>query len=155
MKRVLVREELCIGCGLCRVYCEAHHAGNDDPLKALKKRVAPPAGGIRVEQNGIRCLSIRCRHCAHAACIDACLTGAMYRDEDSGLVLVDSEKCIGCGTCMLVCPFGAIRKDEATTKVVKCEGCLDVDVPRCVSACPNGALVAVDETRVPAGSGAR
>ncbi|MBN1855508.1 MAG: 4Fe-4S dicluster domain-containing protein [Dehalococcoidia bacterium] len=145
MRRVLVHEELCIGCGLCRVYCEAHHAGGDDLVKTLKKRTAPPAGGIRVEQNLDMCISVRCQHCADAPCLEACLTGALYRDEESGLVLVDQEKCIGCGTCMLVCPFGAIRKDEQTGKIVKCDGCLDRETPRCVSVCPNGALVIVEE----------
>jgi carbon-monoxide dehydrogenase iron sulfur subunit len=148
MRRVVVRDDLCIGCGLCRVFCEAHHAGNDDPLKALKHRHAPPAGGIRVEQSGPQCISVRCRHCDDAPCIDACLTGAMHRDEESCLVLVDDARCIGCGTCMLVCPYGAIRKDEETNRAVKCDGCLDRDVPRCVSVCPNGALVTVEQSGV-------
>jgi anaerobic carbon-monoxide dehydrogenase iron sulfur subunit len=149
MRRVLVREELCIGCGLCRVFCEAHHAGNDDPLKALKKRTAPPAGGIRIEQSGSVSVSVRCQHCEPAPCIDACLTGAMHRDFEGGPVLIDAEKCIGCGTCMLVCPFGAITKDQSTGKAVKCDGCQDRDVPRCVAICPNGALV-IEEAPVEA-----
>ncbi len=65
----------------------------------------------------------------------------MYRDYDSGLVLIDADRCVGCGTCTLVCPFGAIRKDEQTGIAVKCDGCLDRDMPRCVNACPNDALV--------------
>jgi len=144
MRRVLVREELCIGCGLCRVHCEAHHAGGDDLVKALRDRSTPAVGGVRIEQSGIQCLSVRCQHCADAPCVDACLTGALYRDETSGLVLVDQEKCIGCGTCSLVCPYGAIRKDELTGKAVKCDGCTDREIPRCVSVCPNGALVVVE-----------
>jgi len=154
MRRVLVREELCIGCGLCRVFCQAHHAGNDDPLKALGKRTTPAVCGIRLEQHGPECLSVRCRHCVDAACIDACITGAMYRDEQTGFVLVDEQKCIGCGTCMLVCPYGAISKDIATGKAVKCDGCSDRDVPRCVSVCPNGALVVEEASTgaVPASS---
>jgi carbon-monoxide dehydrogenase iron sulfur subunit len=144
MRRVLVRDDLCIGCGLCRVFCEAHHCGNDDPLKAFKGRPAPPAGGIRVEHIGPHCLSVRCQHCDDAACIDACLTGAMHRDLASGLVLIDEDTCIGCGTCMMVCPYGAIRMDEQTHKAVKCDGCLDREVPRCVSVCPNGALITVE-----------
>jgi len=150
MRRVLVREEFCIGCGLCRVYCEAHHAGDDDPLKALKKRTAPAAGGIRIERDGPECLSVRCQHCEDAACIEACLTGAMHRLEPGGPVLIDTEKCIGCGTCMLVCPYGAISRDLATGKVVKCDGCLDREVPRCVSICPNGALVVEEDVPEPA-----
>jgi carbon-monoxide dehydrogenase iron sulfur subunit len=146
MRRVLVREEFCIGCGLCRVQCEAHHSGrsDEDLVKAFKKRVTPPTGGVRIEQSGSQCLSVRCQHCEDAQCVAACLTGALHRDEQSGLVLIDSERCIGCGTCMLVCPFGAISRDRETGKAVKCDGCLDRDVPRCVSACPNGALVVCD-----------
>jgi len=141
MRRVRVRQEFCIGCGLCRVHCEAHHAGGDDIAKVLKNRPFPAVGGIRIEQREIECISVRCQHCADAPCVDACLTGAMHRDEPTGLVLVDSEKCIGCGTCMLVCSFGAITKDPATGKAVKCDGCQDREIPRCVSVCPNGALV--------------
>ncbi len=141
MRRVRVRQEFCIGCGLCRVHCEAHHAGGDDIAKVLKNRPFPAVGGIRIEQREIECISVRCQHCEDAPCIDACLTGAMHRDEPTGLVLVDSEKCIGCGTCMLVCAFGAIRIDPASGKAVKCDGCRDREIPRCVSVCPNGALV--------------
>jgi len=150
MRRVLVREELCIGCGLCRVACEAHHAGNDDPVKALKKRIAPPAGGIRIEQNGSHSVSVRCRQCAEPACVEACLTGALHRPDIDGPVLIDTDRCIGCGTCMLVCPYGAIARDLATGKAIKCDGCLDRDVPRCVSVCPNGALIVQDDARQPA-----
>ena len=151
MRRVLVKEDLCIGCGLCRVQCETHHSGrgDDDIVKAFKKRAVPPTGGIRIEQSGIQCLSVRCQHCDDAPCVEACLTGALHRDEESGLVLIDSEKCIGCGTCTLVCRYGAIARDQATGKAVKCDGCLDRDVPRCVSVCPTGALVVSETTFSP------
>jgi len=149
MKRVFVREEMCIGCGLCRVACEAHHAGNDDLIKALKNR-ATRAGGIRVERNGIRSVSVRCRQCTEPACVEACLTGAMHRLEDNGPVLVDSERCIGCGTCMLVCPYASITLDQVTGKAVKCDGCLDREIPRCVSICPNDALIVRDDATEPA-----
>ncbi|TFH36261.1 MAG: 4Fe-4S dicluster domain-containing protein, partial [Dehalococcoidia bacterium] len=85
-----------------------------------------------------------CRHCVDAACIDACITGAMHWDEQAGYVLLDLDKCIGCGTCTLVCPLGAVHIDRQTGKAVKCDGCHDRDVPRCVSVCPNGSLVALE-----------
>ena len=144
MRRVVVREEFCIGCGLCRLQCEVYHAGREDIVKAFKKNRTAPTGGIRIEQSGMHCLSVRCQHCEDAPCVEACLTGALHRDEESRLVLIDDNKCIGCGTCMLVCPTGAISRDGETSKAVKCDSCIDRDVPRCVSVCPNAALVVTD-----------
>ncbi len=156
MRLVRVRREFCIGCGLCRVQCEAHHAGGEDVAKVLKHRSAPALGGIRIERRDTECMSVRCQHCIDAPCVDACLTGAMHRDAATGLVLVQEDKCVGCGTCMVVCPFGAIRTDPVSGKAVKCDGCLDRDVPRCVDVCPTGALISVDvpreTTTIPAGS---
>jgi carbon-monoxide dehydrogenase iron sulfur subunit len=71
----------------------------------------------------------------------ACLTGALWRDPDSGIVSVDMDKCIGCWTCILACPFGAIRQETDQGKIVKCDLCEGRDVPVCVTNCPNEALV--------------
>ena len=54
---------------------------------------------------------------------------------------VDSERCIGCGTCMLVCPLGALILDTNNKKTVKCDLCQDEEVPVCVAKCPNEALL--------------
>lgn len=63
----------------------------------------------------------------------------------SGAVVVDADKCIGCGTYAIVCPFGVPRVSEKTHKVLKCDLCDDLVVqgrePVCVASCPKGALV--------------
>jgi carbon-monoxide dehydrogenase iron sulfur subunit len=53
----------------------------------------------------------------------ACLTGAITRDPETRMISVDEEKCIGCCTCMLVCPLGAIKQDKEHKKMIKCDFC--------------------------------
>lgn len=149
MKRVYIREEVCIGCHLCEVYCQLQHAQSRDLVKAFKKESPRPLPRLRVEENGVISLSVRCQHCDDAPCVPACLTGALVRDPVSSLVTVDEEHCIGCGTCLLACPLGAIRLDTGQRKMVKCDLCQGEEIPACVANCPNEALIYVE---VPDGS---
>ena len=144
MKKVYVNEKVCIGCHLCEVYCQLHHAHSGDLVKAFKKESPKPVPRIRVEENGIVSLSVRCQHCDDAPCVRACLTGALNRDPETGVVTVDEERCIGCGTCMLVCPMGILRLDKEQKKMLKCDLCQGEEVPVCVANCPNEALVYAD-----------
>ncbi len=141
MRRVLVKEEVCMGCGLCRVYCQVEHSNSKDIIKAFKREANRPLPRIRVERNGETCFSIQCRHCDEPWCVYSCLTGAMRRDRSSGAVTIDAEKCIGCWTCILACPYGALTKDDNRKVVAKCDLCPDHEVPVCVANCPNEALV--------------
>jgi len=65
----------------------------------------------------------------------------MQLDEETRLVLHDVEKCMGCWTCIAVCPYGALRMDESRNVVVKCDLCPTLDTPACVANCPNEALI--------------
>jgi carbon-monoxide dehydrogenase iron sulfur subunit len=144
MKQIYINDKACIGCHLCEVYCQLKHSGSNDLVKAFKQSPSRPLARLRIDEEGVVSLSIRCQHCADAPCIQACLTGALSRDPDTALVSVDEEKCIGCGTCALVCPFGVPRLDKARKKMVKCDLCQDEEVPVCVANCPNEALLYVD-----------
>ena len=141
MKRVYVNEDVCIGCHLCEVYCQLKHAKTNDLIKAFKDESPKPIPRLRVEENGILSLSSRCKHCEDAPCLYACLTGALTRDPETRVVNADDERCIGCGTCMLACPLGALRLDTERKKMVKCDLCQDEEVPVCVANCPNEALL--------------
>lgn len=141
MKNILIREEVCMGCGLCRVYCQTQHSQSKDLVKAVKKEQPRPLPRIRVERNGHVCFSIQCRHCAEPWCVYSCLTGAMRKDPATGVVSVDAEKCAGCWTCILACPCGALVRDAHNKVVAKCDLCPGEDVPVCVANCPNEALV--------------
>jgi tetrathionate reductase subunit B len=80
-----------------------------------------------------------CMHCDHPPCIEVCVSGATYKDATSGLVLVDQEACIGCGYCVLACPYGARYIDQSRGVVDKCTACvqrLEVGLqPACVATC--------------------
>jgi ferredoxin len=97
MKQVYIKEQVCMGCHLCEVYCLQKYARSKDLVKAYKKESPRALPRVRVDESGIVSLSVRCQHCADAPCIRACLTGALYRDPATALVTVDEERCIDCG----------------------------------------------------------
>ena len=144
MKQVYIKEQVCIGCRLCEVYCRLKHSQSKDLVKAFKKETPRPMSMVRVDVCDTVSLSVRCQHCDEAPCVRACLTGALTRDPSTALVNVDEDKCIGCGTCSLVCPLGVPKLDTAQKKMVKCNLCQDEELPVCVANCPNEALVFVE-----------
>jgi carbon-monoxide dehydrogenase iron sulfur subunit len=141
MKSIYIKEEACMGCGLCRIYCQIEHSKSKDIIKAFKKESPHPLSRIRVERNGEVCFSVQCRHCTEPWCVYSCLTGAMRKDPVSGVVSVDIEKCVGCWTCVVACPYGALVQDTNKKIVAKCDFCAGQDIPICVANCPNEALV--------------
>ena len=139
MKRVFVNEKWCLGCHLCEYNCAFANSGCDDMVKALKGKDIYPR--IKVEGDDKITYAVSCRHCTEPICVRSCISGALSKSED-GMVSIDKNKCIGCLTCVLVCPYGAISQDE-TGAVQKCELCLknSCGSPACVAGCPNNAIV--------------
>jgi formate dehydrogenase iron-sulfur subunit len=84
-----------------------------------------------------------CKHCTHAACLDVCPTGALFRTE-FGTVVVQSDICNGCGYCVPACPFGVLDKSEDDGHAWKCTLCYDRlkdDMePACAQACPTNSI---------------
>lgn len=145
MRRIYAKEDVCIGCHLCEVHCQVEHSKSKNIIKTFKKEVPPPPR-IRVEESGPASFALQCRHCEEPYCAYGCIAGAIYRDELTGEVVQDPEKCVGCWTCVLVCTKGAIRPDLRTPRrAAKCDLCPGRDTPACVEMCPNGALVLVEE----------
>jgi len=64
----------------------------------------------------------------------------MNIDQETGKVIHDSERCIGCWTCVMVCPFGALIVEKKGSTPMKCDLCPELEVPACVANCPNEAL---------------
>ena len=141
-----VKEEACIGCGLCEVYCRVEHSQSKDLIKAFRRETPCPLSRVHVERNVEISFPIQCRQCAEPWCVYSCLTGAMHKGLGSDKVTVDTEKCIGCWTCIVACPYGALNRDVHSKTVVKCDLCPERDIPICVVNCPNEALlVGTDE----------
>ncbi|MCL5959642.1 MAG: 4Fe-4S dicluster domain-containing protein [Chloroflexi bacterium] len=146
MKRVYPREDFCIGCRLCEIHCLVQHSRSKDIIKAFKKEFPRAAKRIGVQENGATSFALQCRHCEEPMCVYSCLTGAMYRDPATGAIRHDAGKCVGCWTCIMVCPYGAISRDPEGRKIIaKCDLCPGLDTPACVANCPNEALVCVEE----------
>ncbi|MER7130622.1 4Fe-4S dicluster domain-containing protein [Streptosporangium saharense] len=84
-----------------------------------------------------------CKHCTHAACLDVCPTGALFRTE-FGSVVVQEDVCNGCGYCVPACPFGVIGKREDDGRAWKCTLCYDRlgvgQEPACAKTCPTDSI---------------
>src|SRR5947209_3486094 len=84
-----------------------------------------------------------CKHCTHAACLEVCPTGALFRTE-FGTVVVQEDICNGCGYCVPACPFGVIDQREDDGRVWKCTLCYDRlkddKEPACAQACPTNSI---------------
>ncbi len=141
MKRVYIKEPVCMGCHLCEVYCQVEHSQSKDLIKVFNRQSPQPLPRVWVEERKPVSFSVMCCHCAEPPCVYACLTGALHKEPSTGIVTVDEEKCMGCWTCILVCPFGVIRQDRHRGKISKCDLCQGEELPACVANCPNEALV--------------
>ncbi|MBO7390574.1 MAG: 4Fe-4S binding protein [Clostridia bacterium] len=139
MKRIYVKEEWCLGCHLCEYECAYANSGINNIVLALKDKEIDP--NVKVLSDGKITFAVSCRHCEEPLCISACISGALAKDE-TGTVTVDKSKCVGCGSCVMVCPYGAVRITKEGT-ANKCQLCMNntFGEPLCVRKCPNGAIV--------------
>jgi carbon-monoxide dehydrogenase iron sulfur subunit len=142
MKRIYTLEDVCIGCHLCEVACITEHSLSKDPVKAYLLEQTRPISRCTVEEmdGGIISFSTTCRHCDEPDCLRACISGAIQQDE-KGVVRMDIDQCVGCWSCVMACPYGAIQRNLTRKKANKCDLCPDRKSPACVDACPNRALV--------------
>ena len=145
MKRIVAHEEHCIGCRLCEIHCLVQHSKSKKIIKAFRTERDRIVPGVKVEESGYVSFALQCRHCDEAPCIEACMTGAMRRDEETGAVLCDTDRCVGCWMCIMVCPVGAVARGADRKVVSKCDLCIGEDVPACVDNCPNEAIVLEEE----------
>jgi carbon-monoxide dehydrogenase iron sulfur subunit len=144
MKKVFAHPEHCVNCHLCKVYCVTAHSQSKDIIKAHKKENLRGTARIIVEEKNPLSFGLQCRHCKDPKCVAGCISGAMYKETETGHVLWDATRCVGCLTCIVACPNGAIQVG-ADGKPLKCDLCKGMDEPACVAGCPNGALSFIEE----------
>jgi len=146
----------CNGCYNCQLACKDEHVDNDWTPYAKPQ---PEIGQfwVKLQENvggsmpkvKIHYIPQMCNHCEKAACMEVCDHGAIYRRDD-GFIILDPEKCKGCGKCMKACPYDAIYKNDDLKICQKCTGCTHLldngyKLPRCVEACPTDALTYGEE----------
>lgn len=138
----------CTGCKTCQMACADFH--DLEPGRKFRRVIDWEGGSTTVDAKGVvhttafsYHVSLACNHCGAPECVHVCPTGAMHKNE-AGLVCVDSDKCIGCAYCTIVCPYHAPSIDPFVHQSSKCDGCTQrVSAglrPVCVEACPVRAL---------------
>ncbi len=153
MKTIAVHLDRCTGCKTCELYCATERGSNGKTLlKAVQEEVIPKSR-IRVEGSNQVSVALQCRHCLQAPCIDACLTGALTRDSETGAVLIRENHCIGCWTCTLFCPYGVIYPWPERKIAMKCDRCNFMEVPVCVDVCPTQSLELLEMSQYEAAIG--
>jgi carbon-monoxide dehydrogenase iron sulfur subunit len=140
MKEIFVRMDRCTGCKTCEWQCRVEHSASKTLLGALLEP-SLPRRRLFVETDGEAKVPVLCRHCEDAPCLNACISGAIYRDSRTNAVLSNPDKCIGCWTCIMVCPYGVISRNPERGVSIKCDLCPERDTPACVDSCPTKALV--------------
>ncbi len=152
--------DICVGCHACVVSCKEWNTSGDAAPSSDQDPQGASARGAWL--NRLHTFEIgdgeagrtvhfpkSCMHCEDAQCVTVCPTGASYKREEDGIVLVDEDSCIGCGLCAWACPYGARELDEAEGVMKKCTLCVDrlynetlapeERAPACVATCPANA----------------
>jgi len=137
MEKIFCDIRKCLGCKSCEIACAVEHSASKNIFQAIMEE-KKPRQRVVVRSTSKEPFPLRCRHCEDAPCVQACMSGAMYKDEQ-GVTRHDPDKCVGCWMCIMVCPFGAISRQE--NLALKCDLCPDrEDSFACVEACPTNAL---------------
>jgi Fe-S-cluster-containing dehydrogenase component/formate-dependent nitrite reductase membrane component NrfD len=139
----VIDQTRCIGCHACTTACKSE---NLVPLSVTRTYVKHVDVGVFPQARRAHQVT-RCNQCAHAPCVTACPTTAMFKRAD-GIVDFDKSICIGCKACMAACPYDAIFINPEDHSAEKCNFCahrIDVGLePACVVVCPTQSILIGD-----------
>ena len=133
-KALYIDYQKCTGCRTCELVCAVQHDGCSNPARS-RIRV------VKWEDQGLY-IPMSCQQCQDAPCLNVCPVKAISKDDSLGRMMVDYDICIGCRSCVTVCPFGAMSYNVIDKKVFKCDLC-DGD-PQCVRFCDVKAVDLVE-----------
>jgi len=142
---MLIDLRRCIGCQACTVSC---HIENEAPLGKFRTIVSQTeVESMETGEMAQFMLPRLCNHCDNPPCVPVCPVNATWQRED-GIVVVDSDRCVGCAYCVQACPYDARFINDRTQTADKCTFCahrLEVGLlPACVESCVGGARIIGD-----------
>ncbi len=147
-KAILTDITKCIGCLKCVSACKKENKLELDVPRIWQKNDGLSAENWTsiIQKPGNHYVRKQCRHCLEPACVTVCPVGALQKTE-TGAIVYDKDKCLGCRYCMMACPYGIPRYDwdEPVPYVRKCILCYDKlknnQQPACTEICPEKATV--------------
>ena len=149
--------DTCVGCHACAVNCKEWNTGGEAGILPDYDPYGEKPDGVwfnrihSYETGTDGCARTvnfprSCLHCENPLCVTVCPTGASFKRAEDGIVLVDTDLCIGCKLCSWACPYGAREFDEQSGVMRKCTLCIDriyddslpeaEREPACVATCP-------------------
>jgi Fe-S-cluster-containing hydrogenase components 2 len=167
---VIANSNRCTGCKTCEVACFTAHNKNNNVVATVGTITTSVIPRLNVIKNENFSVPIQCRHCDDAPCANGCPVGAIKQENNT--IVIDEKTCIGCKTCLMSCPFGAIdllpqydngqqviqdslkqegeNGSEETWKIIayKCDLCKESGKPACVNACPQKVLTLVTPSEI-------
>ena len=136
---MLINTKKCVGCYACRMACQMINKLEPEEAFISYQEIEQGTYPSVYAEN----VPVQCMHCEDAPCASVCPTHATYTT-DSGVVLVEEEKCIGCKYCMAACPYG-VRVQLHSGVVEKCRFCWyegePGNPPACVGTCITNARI--------------
>jgi formate dehydrogenase iron-sulfur subunit len=144
----------CVGCGRCVTACKAVNDlewREDQPAKGPDAELASENWSIVRSEGRVgeglepRFVKYQCMHCLEPACVSACFVKALQKT-DSGAVVYDGNRCVGCRYCQMACPFSVptFQWDRTFGRISKCDFCVERtsrgEPSACAEACPVGAI---------------
>ena len=146
---IMANSQQCLGCHACEIACVMAH--NDEQHVLSQHHFHPRITVIKHQQQRS---AVTCHHCEDAPCARSCPNGAISHVDDS--IQVNQQKCIGCKSCVVACPYGAMavvvkevapaadalfKRPQTKAQALKCDLCRHREAgPACVEVCPTQAL---------------
>ena len=136
---MVIREKHCIDCERCMDACVKT---NEVPVYGFRTKILERRRTIAGGEHETTFMPVLCNQCNRPPCVRVCPTTATWKDEKTGIVVMNPDRCIGCKTCMTACPYNARYFKEETRAVDKCDFCWKSRLSKgekttaCAEACP-------------------
>ena len=133
----MIDSDKCTGCKVCETVCTLSHEGFVAPKEARISIIKEEGAGVDIP--------MVCQQCERSLCLEVCPSMAATRNEQTGAVQIEENRCLGCGMCVMACPIGGITVTQ-NKKMKKCDLCQGE--PMCAAYCPSGAIEYLPLTKV-------